>query len=143
MGQGWPVRASSSSPAMADGGGRKNERGRATAGLWSYLLEGGHRGEAKRPLGEVELVQERSAVRWRPEEAVRRMAGGVASAQVARDACRREERPRDHLGVLSGPPGSSWLRARRGRGPPAAYRRAAAETEREMEIETFLQFTKS
>ena len=31
------------------------------------------------------------------------MAGGVASAQVARDACGREERPRGHPGVLSGP----------------------------------------
>ena len=71
------------------------------------------------------------------------MVGGVANAQVARDACRREERPRGHPGVLSGPPGSSWPRARRGRGPPAAYGRAAAETEGEMEIGTFLQFTKS
>ena len=35
-----------------------------------------------------------------------RMAGGVASAQVARDACGREERQRGHLGVLSGP---SWV----------------------------------
>jgi len=38
----------------------------------------------------------------------------------------------------AGPPGSSWPRTRRGRGPPAAYGRAAAETEREMEIGTFL-----
>ena len=44
--------------------------------------------------------------RWRPEEAARRMAGGVASAQVARDACGREEWQRGHLGVLSGP---SWV----------------------------------
>ena len=34
------------------------------------------------------------------------MAGGTASAQVARDACGREERPRGHAGVLSGP---SWV----------------------------------
>ena len=31
------------------------------------------------------------------------MAGGVASAQVARDTCRREERPRGQPGVLNGP----------------------------------------
>ena len=66
------------------------------------------------------------------------MVGGVANAQVARDACRREERRRGHPGVLSGPPGSSWPRTRHRRGPPAAYGRAAAETEREMEIGTFL-----
>ena len=66
------------------------------------------------------------------------MAGSVAIAQVARDACRREERPRGHLGVLSWPPGSSWPQTRRGQGPLAAYGRAAAETEREMEIGTYL-----
>ena len=65
------------------------------------------------------------------------MAGGVASAQVSRDTCVHEERPRGHPGVLNSP-GSSWPRTRRGRGPPAAYGRAAAETEREMEIGTFL-----
>ena len=31
------------------------------------------------------------------------MTGGVASAQVARDTCRREERPRGQPGVLNGP----------------------------------------
>ena len=80
----------------------------------------------------------RSVARWRPEEAAWHMVGGVANAQVARDACRREERPRGHLGVLSGPPGFSWPRTRRGQGPLAAYGRAVAETEREMEIGTFL-----
>ena len=58
---------------------------------------------------------------------------------VARDACRREERSRGHPGVLSGPPGSSWPRARRGRGPPAAYGRAAAKQRGEREIGTRLQ----
>jgi hypothetical protein len=47
-------------------------------------------------LGEAGLAETRSAARWRQEEAARRMAGGVASAQVARDACKREERPRGH-----------------------------------------------
>ena len=88
--------------------------------------------------GRLNLAGIRSAPRWQPEEAARRMAGGVANAQVARDVCRREERPRGHPGVLSGPPGSSSPRTRRGRGPPEAYGRAAAETEREMEIGTFL-----
>ena len=35
-----------------------------------------------------------------------RMAGGVASAQVSRDTCVREERPRGHPGVPDGP---SWV----------------------------------
>jgi hypothetical protein len=43
----------------------------------------------------------------------------------------------------TGPSGSNWPRMRRGRGPPAANGRAAAETEGEMEIGTFLQFSKS
>ena len=34
------------------------------------------------------------------------MAGGVASAQVSRDTCVREERPKGHPGVLNGP---SWV----------------------------------
>ena len=41
----------------------------------------------------------RSAVRWRPEEAALRMAGGVALCQGARDACRREVRPSGRPGV--------------------------------------------
>ena len=34
------------------------------------------------------------------------MVGGVASAQVARDACRRDETPTGQPGVLNGP---SWV----------------------------------
>ena len=61
----------------------------------------------------------------------------------ARDACRREERPSGHPGVLSGLPGPRWPRTRRGRGPPAAYGRAAAKTQREMEVGTYLQILNS
>ena len=67
-----------------------------------------------------------------------RMAGGVASAQVSRDTCVREERPRGRLGV----PGvlswvqlvadAPWTRSTGG------VRAGGSETEREMEVGTIL-----
>ena len=66
------------------------------------------------------------------------MAGGVASAQVSRDTCVREERPRGHLGVLNGPSwiqlaaNAPWTRSTGG------IRAGGARTEREMEIGAFL-----
>ena len=71
------------------------------------------------------------------------MAIGVSPCQGASDTCRREERPSGHPGVLSGLPGPRWPRTRRGRGPPAAYGRAAAKTQREMEVGTYLQILNS
>ena len=62
---------------------------------------------------------------------------------MARDACRHEERPRGHPGVLDGPSrvqlavDAPWTRSTGG------VRAGGGETEREMEIGTYLQFLKS
>ena len=66
------------------------------------------------------------------------MAGGVASAQVSRDTCVREERPRGSPGV---PGGLSWVQLAvdapwtRSTG---GVRAGGGETEREMEVGTIL-----
>ena len=66
------------------------------------------------------------------------MAGGVASAQVSRDTCVREERPKGHPGVLNGPSwvqlaaDAPWTRSTGG------VRVGGGGTERKMEIGTFL-----
>ena len=75
---------------------------------------------------------------WRPEEAARRMAGGVASAQVSRDTCVREERPRGHPGVLNGP---SWVQLAADAPwtwSTGGVRAGGGETESEMEVGTIL-----
>ena len=62
----------------------------------------------------------------------------MASAQVSRDTCVREERPRGHPGVLNGPSwvqlaaDAPWTRSTCG------VRAGGGVTEREMEIGTFL-----
>ena len=83
-------------------------------------------------------VQRCSTARRRPEEVARRMAGGAASAQVSRDTCVREERPRGHPGVLKGP---SWVQL----AADAPWTRSTdgvwaggGKTEREMEMGTSL-----
>ena len=69
-----------------------------------------------------------------------RLDGGLAERAAA--LCMAGRRGSSGRGpgqvALEGFPGSIWPRTRRGRGPPAAYGRAAAETEMEMEIGTFL-----
>jgi len=58
------------------------------------------------------------------------------------DACLREEGPRAGHVALEGSLGSAWPRMRRGRGPPAAYGRAAAKQRGERETGTRLQILK-
>ena len=66
------------------------------------------------------------------------MAGGVASSQVSRDMCVREERPRGSTGVPSGLSwvqmaiDAPWMRSTSG------VRSGGGKTEREMELGTVL-----
>ena len=123
---------------MAGGGGRERRKGSRDGRVSGpiYRLEGS-RAKRMAPGGG----------RTRPGALDGEVAAGGGGAA---HGGRRGKRPRGQGLVWAqggqgdiqvsptGPPGSSWPRMRRGRGSPAAYRRAAAETEREMEIGTFL-----
>jgi hypothetical protein len=128
VGRTWPVRASPDSPAMADGGERGKRGG---------LRDGGDSGPIYR-LEALEAKQMSSGGgRTRPEALVGEVAAGRSGAAHGRwrgelpsvqgHVCSGGEAKGVVQVSLAGSPGSRWPRTRHGRGPPAAYGRAAAK----------------